>query len=96
MNEMEQAVLDMIERRYKKKYIGGIEVKQLVSGGYVLKLDLGNPDVKVIQLSADLDAEDFLKYIEQELISRQLCKVQFFKGIKTYPEDEERGTCCQN
>ena len=94
MNDMEKAVLDMIERRYKKKYTGGIEVKQLMSGGYKLVLDLGNPDKRVIQIAADLNAEDFLKYIEQELIERQLQRVQFFKGIKKYPEDEERGTCC--
>ncbi len=94
MNDMEKAVLDMIERRYKKKYTGGIEVKQLMSGGYKLVLDLGNPDKRTIQISADYNAEDFLKYIEQELIERQLQRVQFFKGIKKYPEDEERGTCC--
>ena len=94
MNDMEKAVLDMIERRYKKKYTGGIEVVQLMSGGYKLVLDLDNPDKRVIQIAADLNAEDFLKYIEQELIDRQLQRVQFFRGIKTYPEDEERGTCC--
>ena len=94
MNDMEKAVLDIIERRYKRKYVGGIEVKQLISGGYKLVLDLGNPDKKVIQIAADLDAEDFLKFIEQELIDRQLHKVLFFKGVKIYPEDEERGTCC--
>jgi len=96
MNKMEEAILDMIERRYKKKYVGGIKVTKLGKGwaGYKLMLDLGNPDKQLITISADLEAEDFLKYVEQELISRQLHRVLFFKGVKKYPEDEERRTCC--
>lgn len=98
MNDMEKAVLDMIERRYKKKYVGGIKITKLGTGwaGYKLVLDLGNPDKRLITISADLEAEDFLKFVEQELISRQLIKVQWFKGIVTYPEDEERRTCQKN
>ena len=98
MNSMEKAILDIIEKRYKRKYTGGIKVTKLGTGwaGYKLVLDLGNPDKRVIQISADLEAEDFLKYVEQELISRQLYKVKFFRGVVTYPEDEERRTCQQN
>ena len=96
MNKMEEAVLQFIEKRYKRKYTGGIKITKLGRGweGYKLTLDLGNPDKKVITIAADLDAEDFLKYVEQELISRQLYKVQFFRGIKRELEDETRGTCC--
>ena len=95
MNNMEKAVLDIIEKRYHKKYVGGIKITKLGTGwaGYKLVLDLGNPDKPLIQISADLEAEDFLKYVEQELISRQLHKVQFFTGIKKEIEDETRGTC---
>ena len=98
MNEMEKAILNIIEKRYKCKYTGGIKVTKLGKGpeGYKVILDLGNPDKKLIQISADLEAEDFLKYVEQELISRQLHQVKFFKGVKIYPEDEERRTCQQN
>ena len=96
MNRLEKQILDIIEKRYKRKYVGGITVTKLLSG-YKLVLDLGNPDKRVIQISADLESEeDFLKFIEQELISRQLEKVQFFRGIVNYPEDEERLTCIQN
>jgi len=70
MNHLEKQILDIIEKRYKRKYTGGIKVTKLISG-YKLVLDLGNPDKKGIQISADLESEeDFLKYIEQELISR--------------------------
>ncbi len=93
MNHLEKQILDIIEKRYKRKYTGGIKVTKLISG-YKLVLDLGNPDKKGIQISADLESEeDFLKYIEQELISRQLERVQFFRGVVNYPEDDERHTC---
>ena len=95
MNKIEEAILNIIEKRYKRKYTGDIKVTKLGKGwaGYKLVLDLGNPDKRVIQISADLEAEDFLKFVEQELISRQLYKVQFFRGIKKELEDETRGTC---
>ena len=98
MNNMEEAILKIIEKRYKCKYTGGIKVVKLGKGwaGYKLVLDLGNPDIRPIQISADLEAEDFLKFVEQELISRQLQRVKFFRGVKIYPEDEERRTCQQN
>lgn len=98
MNSMEKEILNMIEKRYKRKYTGGIKVTKLGKGwaGYKVVLDLGNPDKRFIQISADLEAEDFLKYVEQELISRQLHRVQFFKGVKTEPEDDTRRTYCEN
>ena len=96
MNHLEKQILDIIEKRYKRKYVGGIKVTKLLTG-YKLVLDLGNPDVRVIQISADIDSEeDFLKFVEKELISRQLERVKFFKGIVNYPEDEQRGTYCKN
>lgn len=96
MNHLEKAILDIIEKRYKRKYTGGIQVTKLLSG-YKLVLDLGIPDKRVIQIAADLESEeDFLKYIEKELISRQLERVQFFRGIVNYPEDEQRRTYCEN
>lgn len=95
MNDMEQAILDIIESKYKCKYTGHIKVTKLGKGGtgYKVIIDLDNPDKPMIQISADLTAEDFLKFVEQELVSRQLQRVKFFKGIKIYPEDEERRTC---
>ena len=96
MNHLEKNILDIIEKRYQRKYTGGIQVTKLISG-YKLVLDLGNPDKRAIQICADFESEeDFLKYIEQELISRQLEKVQFFRGVVNYPEDDKRCTCKQN
>ena len=42
------------------------------------------------------EIKNLMKYIEQELISRQLERVQFFRGIRIYPEDEQRITCKEN
>lgn len=96
MNHLEKNILDIIEKRYQRKYTGGIQVTKLISG-YKLVLDLGNPDKRAIQICADFESEeDFLKYIEQELISRQLEKVQFFRGVVNYPEDDKGNTCTQN
>ena len=93
MNHLEKSILDIIEKRYKRKYVGGIKVTKLVSG-YKLILDLGNPDKRILQISADYESEeDFLKYIEQELISRQLERVQYFRGVVNYPEDDKGCTC---
>ena len=96
MNHLEKYILDIIEKRYKRRYIGGIKVTKLLSG-YKLVLDLGNPDKRVIQIAVDCESEeDFLKYIERELISRQLARVQFFRGVVNYPEDEQRKINCKN
>ena len=93
MNHLEEQILKIIEKRYSCKYTGGIKVTKLISG-YKLVLYLGNPDREMIQISADCKSEeDFLKFIEEEIRSRQLVKVQFFKGVIKYPEDDERGTC---
>ena len=92
MNHLEEQILCIIRNRYKREYTGGIKVTKLLSG-YKLVLDLGIPDKRVIQIAADVDSEeDFLKYVEQELISRQLAKVQFFRGVVNYPEDDQRKT----
>jgi hypothetical protein len=50
MNNMEEAILKIIEKRYKKKYTGGIKVTKLGRGwaGYKVVLDLGNPDKRLI------------------------------------------------
>lgn len=96
MNEIELAILDLIEKRYKKKYIGGLSVTRL-KNGYKLALSLGNSDIHPIVIAAEInDAKDFLKFVEQELISRQLIKVQYFTGFKYEPEDVERNSCKEN
>lgn len=98
MNNIEKAILDIIEQKYNKKFVGRIKVTKLGTGwaGYKVTLYHKNSTYPLISLSADLEVEDFLKFVEQELVSRQLIKVQWFTGIKNYLCDEERGTCQKN
>ena len=77
MNHLEKSILDIIEKHYERVYTGGIKVTKLLSG-YRLILDLGIPDKRTIQI-----------FIKQELISRQLEKVQFFRGVINYPEEND-------
>jgi hypothetical protein len=64
MNHLERRILDIIEKRYKCVYDGGIKVTKLPSG-YKLALDLSNPDIGGVQISTDCESEeDFLKFIE--------------------------------
>jgi hypothetical protein len=72
MNTLEKAIYDIIEKRYKKKFVGDIKVTKLGKGwaGYKAVLYREHSTIPLISLSADLEAEDFLKYVEQELISR--------------------------
>lgn len=89
MNHLEKAILCLIEKHYKKKYVGEIKVVRLFSGGYKLDLKL-HEDKGGISISSDVASdEEFLKFIEKELIARQLIKVHYFTGIKTMLEDEQ-------
>lgn len=98
MNDIEKAILDMFENKYHKRYVGGLKVTKLTKNpeGYKLILYLGNKDVKLIEISADLNVEDFLKFIESEIIERQLHRTQWFRGIQIYNEDETGRTCCKD
>lgn len=89
MNKLEQSILDLIKEVYKVEYTGGLKVTKR-ENGYILKLYYGNPDECRIQIAADMNEEDFLKYIKKELISRQLIRSKIFKLVNY---DEKRGTC---
>ena len=93
MNRMEEAILDIIRKKYKCEYNGGLKVTKLKTG-YKVVFYLSNEDIRPLSIAADIDNEEsFLKFIEKELVSRQLHRVKYFRGIKIYPEDEGRRTC---
>lgn len=95
MNDMELAILDLIKEVYHKEYVGGLKVTKK-DNGYILRLFMGRPDTMPILIGADLSAEDFLKYVRKELLSRQLIKNHFYTGVKIYPEDVRERPCCEN
>ena len=74
MNDMEKAILDILECKYKCTFTGHIKVTKLGKGGtgYKVEFDFDNLDKPVLQISADLNAEDFLKFVEQELVSNYI------------------------
>lgn len=91
MNDLEKAILQIICEVYKKQYIGDLKVKK-IPNGYSLYLYLGK-EFSPIEMAADLSAEDFLKFVRQELVSRQLIKAKYLKPIKI---NDERGTCSKD
>lgn len=84
--EIEQAILDCFMEVYKVKYIGTLKVKRLKPIGLEVRLGIMN-DYKPMYISAELDDKKFLKFFKKELYDRNLDMVEFFKGVKNYPDD---------
>ena len=84
--EIEQAILDCFTEVYDVKYIGTLKVKRLEPIGLEVRLGIMN-DYKPMYISAELDDVQFLKYFKRELYDRNLDMVEFFKGVKNYPDD---------
>jgi len=72
MNSMEKAIYDIIEKHYHRRFVGDIKVTKLGTGwaGYRANLYREHSTYPLIEIAAELEAEDFLKFVEQELISR--------------------------
>lgn len=84
--EIEQAILCIIEEAYNVKYIGTLEVKRINPIGLSVRLGIMN-DYKPMYISAELNDKQFLKYFKREMYDRNLDMVEFFEGIKNYPDD---------
>ena len=78
--ELEQAILDLIQRVYCKKYVGHIKCVPICNNkGWTVILGLHN-DYKPITISAELPDKKFLKFFEQELRDRDWNTVHWFTG----------------
>lgn len=84
--EIKQAVLDIFMEVYNVKYVGTLEIKRIEPVGLIIRLGIMN-DWKPMYISAELDDVQFLKYFKKELYDRNLDMVEFFKGVKSYPDD---------
>lgn len=84
--EIEQAILCCFTEVYNVEYIGTLKVERLEPIGLKVRLGIMN-DYKPMYISAELDDKQFLKYFKQELYDRNLDMVEFFKGVKNYPDD---------
>lgn len=84
--EIEQAILSCFTEVYDVKYVGTLKVERLKPYGLKVRLGIMN-DYKPMYISAELDDKQFLEYFKRELYDRNLDMVEFFKGVKNYPDD---------
>ena len=84
--EIKQAILDIFMEVYEVKYVGTLEIKRIEPIGLIVRLGIMN-DWKPMYISAELDDVQFLEYFKRELYDRNLDMVEFFKGVKNYPDD---------
>ncbi len=80
--ELEQAILDLIQKVYCKKYVGHIKcIPTCHNNGWTVILGL-HGDYKPITISAELPDKKFLKFFEQELRDRDWNTVHWFTGYQ--------------
>lgn len=86
MEDLEQAVRDIVRKVYCREYVGKLEVSELKDGneviGYHLTLGLNNID-KPVTINIEGDKCTFLCGIEQELRKRHLHYSTYSFGYKT-------------
>lgn len=92
IHDIEQAIRDLIKNLYCKEYQGVLKVHETTYKfpgeppehvGY--RLDLGlNKDEKPLSIACDGTAEEFLKFIENELKERSLIRTKYFTAIQLY------------
>lgn len=91
-HDIEQAILDLIKNLYCKEYRGLLKVYETTYKfpgeepkhiGY--RMDLGlNKDEKPLSIACDGTAEEFIKFIENELKQRSLIRTKYFTAIQLY------------
>lgn len=84
--ELEQVIRDYIRQIYNKEYTGQIKIEKLNPVGYYVKLGLNVPE-HPLSIYAELDDEAFLKYIKEDLKSRNFHLIQYGELQLTYPYD---------
>ena len=69
---------------YHKEYEGKIDIQKLDPIGYSVKIGLGMPP---ITMYAELDDEQFLKFIKEELRTKRLGHIFYGKLYLQYPTE---------
>lgn len=82
--ELEQVILDNMKAIYKAEYIGKLWVNKIKHGGWMIQFGLHTPDFP-LTIYADLEDEDFIKFIKEELKSRRFGSVYFSELNELYP-----------
>lgn len=81
--ELKQVILENIKDIYHKKYIGKISIQSFPKG-YSIKLGMNN-DSAPITIYAELEDEQFLKFLKQELRDRRFNLLWFGELNLEYP-----------
>lgn len=85
--ELEQVIREYIADIYKLEYIGKIFIEKLEPTGYSVKLGLDAPH-KPSTIYAELEDNEFLKFLKQEIKNRRFNLVDY--GLLKLTECHER------
>lgn len=96
--ELEAAVLEIIEKAYCAKYVGKIKIEDILdcnknTVGYKLILGLNN-DERPLTIQMEGNTDQFLKYVEKDLRKRHLHYTSFYTGYQVIPEECDLDTSC--
>ena len=83
MDILEQAILDIICKRYRSKYVGPLKITELPGGGWDVAICLMNEE-KPLHIAAQLEWDDFLKYFDEEIRKRHLHHTHYYTGYQSY------------
>ena len=94
MDEFENKVLDIISKLYEREYIGKLHISRIKPFGFKLTLGMNNVD-KPIVIAAQLNEEDFLKYVYNELRERNfVAAVHYSMGEQILPYSDCKIPAC--
>lgn len=82
IDQLKQAILDIIFDYYKKCYIGYLYISPLPEKGWDVGLGMFN-DERPIHIAAQLDFDNYLKFFTQEIRNRHLSDTNFYTGYKS-------------
>lgn len=84
--ELEQVIQDYLMDIYHKKYIGKLHIEKLKPKGYYIKFGMDRPFQPLI-IYAELNDNDFLKFLKDELKSKRFNHVYYGQLNLTYSND---------
>ena len=93
IQELEAVTLEYLRDIYKSDYIGKLKVS--VDKGYTIQLGMGTPEAP-ITIYAELQDEDFKKFLKKELRDRHLHPNNFGSIQLYYPHtcNHKNKKCC--
>lgn len=92
--ELEQVIQEYFLSIYHKKYIGKLSIQKLEPVGYCIRFGMDRPFQPLV-IYAELEDEEFLKFLKQELKSKRFNLVYYGELNLTYKYDcNPRNTAC--